>query len=54
MPWNVARIDTPVIATVEADRLGRTSRKIWTRDQARRKCESSVATLAAALQGSEQ
>ena len=52
MPLNVSRIDTPVIATVEADRLGRASRKVWSLAPKRTKGDTGTANLAAAVQGS--
>ena len=52
MPWNVSRIDTPVIATVEADRLGRASRKIWSLAPTGTNSDPATPTLVVAVQGS--
>ena len=52
MPWNVSRIDTPVIATVEADRLGEVSRKVRSLAPTRTQNNPGTATLAVAVQGS--
>ena len=52
MPWNVSRIDTPVIATVEADRLGAVSRKVRSLAPTRTQNNPGTATLAVAVQGS--